>query len=218
MIAILCILSGIILPIVQKAKFFAKGTVCVANQGQIVRAVELYLLDHDGAYPPAVESHVKPFCANMVRDPRFCLEAMPLRHFIDLYTNSDKVYQCPVDQGLRVVDFFQGPLQELPTSFASAQSSYWYNEVLSLSGATVTSVWNPSSAAVVNDRTGAWHSGRPINTDTSSSPNFFELYRDYRYTTGFADGHVKSITPQQLNGAKGAVLGDFDWILNVRFP
>ncbi|MCC7230254.1 MAG: type II secretion system protein [Fimbriimonadaceae bacterium] len=217
-IAILCILAGLLMPVFQRSKFSAEGTVCISNQGHVVRAVELYLIDFDGAYPPAVDSHVKPFCSNISDNLRLCSEALPLRNFIDPYTKTDGLYHCLLDRGLRVVDFFQGPIQELPTSFAGTGTSYWYNEVLSLTGATISSIRNPSSAAIVNDRTGAWHADRPINTDSTQNVDYTRLYRGYRYVTGFADGHVKSITPRQLNAAKGAVIGDIDWLLNIRLP
>lgn len=216
-IAILMILAGLLLPVLSGAKQAAKATTCISNLGQSVRAIELYLIDFDGTYPNAVDSFIKPYCAVMATDVVSCLNGQRIQDLVAPYAGP-MVFACPLDRGLRVVDFLQFPSVQSPTCFSSSGSSYWYNEVLAIKKATSTSLWNPSLAAVLSDRTGAWHGGKPINSDSTQNPNFLRLYRGFRYNTAFADGHVKSLTPRQLNTAKGAVFHNGDWILNIRLP
>ncbi|MEM7681041.1 MAG: prepilin-type N-terminal cleavage/methylation domain-containing protein [Planctomycetota bacterium] len=50
-IAILELLIGILLPVLSSARDTARSTICLANQRQILAAVAVYAVDHDGHLP-----------------------------------------------------------------------------------------------------------------------------------------------------------------------
>ncbi len=213
-IAILLILAGLLFPVFAQGRKSAHNTVCAANLGNIAKAVHLYVADSDDAYPPVVEPYLVNFFEQVGEEHAKSSEDLPSA--LHPYVGSNAVFRCPRDIGMRYADFLQFDSTQLPSSFASSGSSYWFNEQLYFSDATTTSVAYPSSTALVNDRTGAWHEFEEEG-EVPGAQQLYKVSKDYRYNTVFTDGHISKLTPRQLNAAKGAVYGR-DWIVNVDIP
>lgn len=214
---ILAILAGLLFPVFATSRNSARGTVCASNLQNIGKAVQIYLADVDDRYPPVCEPYLVPFYLQIGgRDADHARASIALDKAIRGYMTANAVYRCPRDSGTKVADFLGFPSVQQPSSFESTGSSYWFNEVLYFLDATSTSVMFPSEAALVNDRCGAWHGSIDASgVRRNSSP--VAVDPGYRYTTQFTDGHVRMLTPRQLNAAKGAVYGK-GWILDVEWP
>lgn len=59
-IAIIAVLAAILFPIMAQAKMSAKTAVCVNNMDQLSKAVQMYKVEFDAIFPPALSYDPKP--------------------------------------------------------------------------------------------------------------------------------------------------------------
>src|SRR5688500_15352660 len=58
-IAIIAILAGLLFPVFARAKAQAKQTTCISNLKQIGGSLAMYMTDHDGVFPHALDASDK---------------------------------------------------------------------------------------------------------------------------------------------------------------
>ena len=91
-IAVIALLMGILMPVLNKARASATSTACQANLRSIAYAFVMYLDDNRDIMP---EASVKPFEGS---------EYPPIMDFLMRYLSEPKVFKCPGDTKERYYD------------------------------------------------------------------------------------------------------------------
>lgn len=208
-ISILALLSSLIFPSIAKAKSSAQRTSCASNLRQLGTGLSLYQSDYDDTYPAAIESNMKGLF--ITSDHYDYVYSLPeIRPVITSYLGrSVELFKCPSDIGIDHLDFFSVPVVDSPSSYIKAGSSYLYNYTLAVGKApnlgsplTSTEIRNPSSSALLYDRSGAWHTSSRLlpNHDVWHNPS---LYSGYRYNVIHCDLHLKYLSAGKTDFALG---------------
>jgi general secretion pathway protein G len=178
------------MPVFLTARGRVRETVCTSNLHQIGLAVGMYMQDHDGLYPYAVDPSDRAAPDKWNRFPSFANDIPKLGLLQDVlqpYSNSHHLFACPADTGFATVDFSNMPLDAFPTSFKKYHTSYYYRTELAATRMNEASMYLPSQVNVLFDGVGYWHG--------TVLPSY------ERYNVLFADGHVKSFSRLQMNAA-----------------
>jgi prepilin-type N-terminal cleavage/methylation domain-containing protein len=105
-IAIIALLMAIIVPALHRAREAGKRAVCLNNTKSLALAWNLYCSDHDGMMPSAtggptsgwVRGLTGAYATQPIEAPRESQVAALRAGELYPYTNTEKVYRCPVAQ------------------------------------------------------------------------------------------------------------------------
>jgi len=164
-IAIIAILAGMLLPTLGKAKTKAGGIFCMNNGSQMIKAMQLYALDHNDYLPPnpddgntspgknwcpgqAGQGGGEEFNPDILKDPTKSL----LAQFLGF---SEKPFKCPAD---RRVGKYTGTNPSLRGTKVPAARSF------SMSQAVGTNPYKPGCRTAVD---GPWLDGSHGHTANS---------------------------------------------------
>ncbi len=164
-IAIIAILAGMLLPTLGKAKTKAGGIFCMNNGSQMIKAMQLYALDHNDYLPPnpddgntspgknwcpgqAGQGGAEEFNPDILKDPTKSL----LAQFLGF---SEKPFKCPAD---RRVGKYTGTNPNLRGAKVPAARSF------SMSQAVGTNPYKPGCRTAVD---GPWLDGSHGHTANS---------------------------------------------------
>ena len=164
-IAIIAILAGMLLPTLGKAKTKAGGIFCMNNGSQMIKAMQLYALDHNDYLPPnpddgntspgknwcpgqAGQGGAEEFNPDILKDPTKSL----LAQFLGF---SEKPFKCPAD---RRVGRYTGTNPNLRGAKVPAARSF------SMSQAVGTNPYKSGSRTAVD---GPWLDGSHGHTANS---------------------------------------------------
>jgi len=204
-IAIIAIIAAILFPVFSQAKAAAKKTTCISNLSQIGKSIALYMADADDLFPHAIDASDRHVPQIWAGNPQWQaqLANMPLiQEVLQPYTKSKDIFQCPADNGTRVLDnHFPDELNTTPSLFRSYGSSYFFRTEIAFRQFSDTSFQLPAQVNVLFDGAGHWHGSRPMLQPTDDLPTYFDRIRNYRYNTLFGDWHVKSLTRDALDNA-----------------
>ena len=204
-IAIIAILAGLLFPVFAKAKMAAKKTACISNLKQIGSSVAMYMGDHDGVFPHALDASDKfaPQIWDSYPEFRARIPYMPMLHeALQPYLKSYEVFRCPGDVGTRVLDsHFPQKFVTNPSMFAVYGSSYFFRTEIAFRYFTDSGFSLPAEVNVLFDGAGHWHGdGRALDIDDNQD-TYWMLMRTYRYNVLFGDFHAKSLARDQLQRA-----------------
>ena len=202
-IAIIAVIAAILLPVFGAVRERGRRTVCQSNLKQIALAMQQYVQDNGGTYPPGARY-----------DGQDCFAQWPKAIFP--YVKDVQVFRCP-DQPAGNAD----PVDVnhlLASSTPTPGLSYWYNMIR-----LTTNVLPPPSVSFQrgNHESGLsapstiwlnmesfWRDGDGADHDfrkvTSSCGRGFD--GNTRHSGGgnysYVDGHVKWLTPEQAAEAE----------------
>ncbi|MGV3617518.1 MAG: prepilin-type N-terminal cleavage/methylation domain-containing protein [Fimbriimonas sp.] len=201
-IAIIAILAGILFPVFARAKSAAKKTVCVSNLKQIGASVAMYMGDHDGVFPHALDASDKYAPQIWAPHPEFQerIPHMPMLHeALQPYLKSRELFRCPGDTGTRVLDsHFPQAFVTSPSMYAVYGSSYFFRTEIAFRFFTDSSFNLPAEVNVLFDGAGHWHGdGRALEQGDDGS-TYYRLMRGYRYNVLYGDFHAKSVARDEL--------------------
>ena len=194
-IAIIAILAAILFPVFAKARAKAREISCISNLRQLGIANSMYAQDSDGLYPFAVDpaDYKTPQIWNSQPDFQALIPFMShIDEALQPYVKSKEMFHCPADIGFAEEDFTGleidptgTPANAFPSSYKKFGTSYYYRTEIAFRHAGEQSIQRPSEVNVLFDGAGHWHG-------TNIPPSL-------RYNVGFADGHAKSETRNQLD-------------------
>jgi prepilin-type N-terminal cleavage/methylation domain-containing protein/prepilin-type processing-associated H-X9-DG protein len=203
-IAIIAILAAILFPVFGRAKASAKASVCLSNQGQLARAMNMYLSDFDDVVPlcevmgPNSAGWVQsghmpnmPPCSTMWGGLDLCSIADPTIGTLWPYVKSKAVYHCPMDQS--------GIYKFTGQSVSSNDQWVTYTMNIFVSGLSMSQVAFPSSTALFVDEdvttrnngsfVPCW--GPNANWSCSELADEFGLQHSEGANISFTDTHAK---------------------------
>lgn len=129
-IAIIAILAAILFPVFAQAKEKAKQTTCSNNSNQMMKAVLLYLTDHDDTVPPTNYDACSASNCHGSRQPEVGCWVLSIQP----YVGNLRFPRCPSDHDARDETLSRNPHNDQPTNnrrdrdFAWAiRSNYGYN-------------------------------------------------------------------------------------------
>ena len=202
-IAIISILAAILFPVFATARGKARETVCKSNLRQDGMAITMYAEDNDGLYPYAIDPADLWTPEIWLGHPDFYNEIVNKDiNYVQVallpYVKSLEVFHCPADTGFDIEDFNQprhidptgNPKDAYPSSFVKFGTSYYYRTQIALEHAGENTFQYPSNVNVLFDGAGRWHGG----------------FTTWRYETLFGDGHVKSLSYDQIQEVWAAPL------------
>jgi prepilin-type N-terminal cleavage/methylation domain-containing protein len=168
-IAIVGILAGLLLPAVARARAGAARARCAAQLHGIGQMLQMYFGENRNTLPKV----------NMMPSLRPPLNSYPsLVQLLAPYHRGDtRVFQCPADQ-------ITQPAPDAPpgfeTYFAREQSSYYWNEEVSIYASRITELKNSDGVRLVQDY-------EPFHAQAGASGSVNRLYADLH-----VDGDVRS--------------------------
>ena len=197
-IAIIALLAAILFPVFAKAKFAAKRTVDISNLKQVGIAIDLYMGDNDDLFPWAVDTSDKYHPEIWASNPAFQAQipSMPQMNVaLDPYAKSAKIFECPLDTGLKVLDTHPDIGFDIhPSLFKVYGLSYLWRTEFAVKGMSQSSLQNPSSVNLMFTAAGHWlGTGRALELN-ESLPTAAFLLQGYRYDVLFGDFHAKNLS------------------------
>jgi general secretion pathway protein G len=202
-IAIIAILAALLFPVFAQARAKARATTCLSNLRQAGNAFAMYLQDHDGFFPYAVDPADRDTPQIWEGFPAFKAEipVLPWLHeSLQPYVKSREIFHCPSDTGIFIEDFTALYLGALPTSFGKYGTSYLYRTEHAARRLNEAALQEPARVNLYMDGSGIWHGSGPSDLSIGIA-NWFRGNPDLqnrRFNTLFADYHVKSLNFQQL--------------------
>ncbi len=198
-VGILLILAGLLFPVIGSAKRSAQARVCAANLAQASHAINLYAIDADGIFPAAKD------CPDLLipgsQSPRVAGFPM-LVDAVFPYSKSRAIFRCPQDTGAAVYErLFPSALALAPSAFAACGMSYEYRTELGLEAISDTRLEHPAEVNVLVDLAGYWHGSTRALTARDNFDGYSENVPGYRYNVAYADGHVRIVAHDELEGA-----------------
>lgn len=187
-IALIASLAAMLFPVFAEARRAALKNADIGNVSQIGRAIDLYRHDADDAFPNGVDAETKHGTCDGIGATR--PEGVLLSAQLNPYAKSDRIWRCPLDDGIpdRGGDFNEASdcslPGTLPSVFEKYGSSYRYRTELSEPPESTARRAGSAGVAVLWNMHGDWLGGPAVP--------------DKRYTTLFADGHVKVLAPLGL--------------------
>lgn len=208
-IAIIAVIAAILFPVFGAVRERGRRTVCQSNLKQIANAMQQYVQDNGGTYPPGVRC-----------DGQDCFMQWPKAIFP--YLKDVQVFRCPDQPTQNAAPVDVDHL--LSSSTPTPGLDYWYNMIrlttnllpppsASFQRGNHESSLSAPSTILLNMET-FWKDSDGVDHDflkvTSSCGHGFD--GNTRHSGGgnysYVDGHVKWLTPQQaaevecLNGAE----------------
>jgi prepilin-type processing-associated H-X9-DG protein len=149
----------------------------------------MYMQDADGFYPFALDAEDVQHPALWQFDAAFYAsipKMLLLQDALRPYTKSPQLFQCPSDRGYTISDFTGLDTDATPTSYEKFHTSYVYRTELAQRHLTEGAIVTPVEVNVLIDAVGIWHGSNFPSTR--------------RYNVLFADGHVKNLDKDQVDG------------------
>ncbi len=202
-IAIIAIIAAILFPVFAKARGKARQVSCVSNVRQLGQAWMMYIQDFDGTFPPnnsPTVSATNPTPEWQLRPGGMfpCKPCRPVniktgqpydpRIFANPYIKSDKMFQCPDDNGIPVNQIPDEPTGGDPV-WQREGSSYCLNTALTRLG-TLAACPRPADT-YLGAEIFAFHSDDPVN-------NWRQQKGGPGRVTYFVDGHAKLATEKTI--------------------
>jgi len=204
-IAIIAIIAAILFPVFSQAKAAAKKTTCISNLSQIGKSIALYMADADDLFPHAIDASDRYAPQIWSGNPQWQaqLPFMPLMNeVLQPYVKSKELFNCPADNGTRVLDnHFPDTLNTTPSMYRAYGSSYFFRTEIAFRQFSDTTFQLPAQVNVMFDGAGHWHGSGPMLQPTDDIDTFLDRIRGYRYNTLYGDWHVKSLTRDALDQA-----------------
>jgi len=168
-IAIIAILIGLLLPVVSRARAGAGRARCAAQLHGIGHMLQMYFGENHNTLPKV----------NMMPSLRPPLNNYPsLVQLLAPYHRDDtRVFECPADQITQPVRDAPGGFE---TYFAREQSSFYWNEEVSIYASRITELTNSNGVRFVQDY-------EPFHGRSGASGSVNRLYADLH-----VDGDVPS--------------------------
>jgi prepilin-type N-terminal cleavage/methylation domain-containing protein/prepilin-type processing-associated H-X9-DG protein len=194
-IAILVVLAAILLPVLIGAREVARQTHCASNLQQIGRALESYVDDHDGCYPPG---QVQP----RARDDEKDEGVGDWEDAIQPYVKNDPLYRCPDDPS--PAEFFEKSYALNGSFIGLPESAVTYPAATILAADQRNTLQNLDRPAVFN--WWRWQGNvwppcwSPDPTPAAAEELALERHTG-RFNALFADGHVRPIRFRETWGA-----------------
>jgi prepilin-type N-terminal cleavage/methylation domain-containing protein/prepilin-type processing-associated H-X9-DG protein len=170
-IGIIAVLTGILLPVVARARGGAARARCAAQLHEVGHMLQMYFGENRNALPKL----------NMMPSIRPPLNGNPsLVQLLAPYHRGDtQVFQCPADR-------ITHPARDAPggfdTYFARELSSYYWNEEVSIYASRVTELKDGGRVRLVQDY-------EPFHGRAGAAGSLNRLY---------ADGHVDGDVPSEV--------------------
>jgi general secretion pathway protein G len=192
-LAVIAILAAILLPAFATVRGKARQATCASNLRQLGMAITQYTADYDhfprGLDPadsetPQIWSGVKTAQGVVLGEVRL------LPDVLDPYVKNRQLWHCPSDIGFDMQELTNTPLDARPSSFDKFGMSYFYRTELTFLNLSEDRVLHPDKTNVLSDGDGAWHGASILN-----------LNKGRRNNVLFADGHVKSLNPDDYFAA-----------------
>jgi len=203
-IAIVAVIAAILFPVFATVRERGRRTVCQSNLKQIAVAMQQYVQDNGGVYPPLPYTWSSAAYA---------------------YTKNTEVFRCPDHPADEVTD----QLVTDPTSVSgSHRVDYTYDDgwltvflpphpTKNVQGAHESSLAAPSSIWLNEDAVwittdGVWHDGRDGSKSSCGQGGGGATIHSGAGNYSYIDGHVKWLTPEEagevqcLNGPLPASL------------
>ena len=149
-IAIIAILASLLLPALAKAKERAKQTTCISNVKQLALASMMYVDDYEHKYPPRF-----PAPGGGVISCKPCRTTNWLVYMMPYLSGSSNALKCPSDKSVPAAMFADDPSVPAKSVFASDQSSYCFNTVMTRVGSP-EAIIQPSDA-FMGAEVWSWH-------------------------------------------------------------
>ena len=168
-IAIIAILSALLIPAVARARAGAARTACAAQLHDIAKTLQIYFGDNRNALPKV----------NMMPSLRPPLNDYPslVQLLAPYHRGSTRVFQCPAD---RITQPASGAPSGFETYFDREQSSYYWDENVSIYASRITELKNSAGVRLVQEY-------EPFHGRAGSNGSMNRLYADLH-----VDGDVQS--------------------------
>jgi general secretion pathway protein G len=209
-IAIIALLAAILFPVFAQAKFAAKKTANLSNMKQVGVAMALYMNDYDDAYPYATDASDKYAPQIWAGQPQFqaLIAQLPMmQEALDPYAKSQKIFECPLDTGTKVLDtHLDIEFQSSPSLFKKYGMSYLWRTEFAIRNLTQTSLQEPAAVNLMFTAGGHWlGTGRAVEVGENPATAIL-LMQGYRYDVLFGDFHVKNLSQAQYQKSWGTPL------------
>jgi general secretion pathway protein G len=189
-IAILCLLSAFLYPMLLTLRGQARQTSCSSHLRQINLSLNIYKQDYDNLYPYALDPsdlYVLSYWETNFPDFGAQVRDLPLiSQVLRSYSKSAQIFSCPSDTGFDYPErALSMPMNAFPSCYERYGLSYFFRTELAARKITDSDIEFPARINVLHDPVGYWH-----GTLTPIQP---------RYNVLFADGHVKNLTRPQIH-------------------
>jgi prepilin-type N-terminal cleavage/methylation domain-containing protein len=201
-IAVIAVLAALLFPVFAQARGKAREISCLSNMKQAGNAFAMYIQDHDGQYPVAVDPADRDTPQIWDAFPSFQQEipSLPWLHeALQPYVKSKELFHCPSDTGIIVEDFTGLTLNCPQGMFRKYGTSYLYRTEFAARRMSEAGVSAPAETNLYMDGGGLWHGSGP--GDRSVEGMWFQgnpQLHGRRFNTLFADYHVKKQTFTQI--------------------
>ena len=200
-IAIIAILAAILFPVFAKVREKARQTSCASNLKQLGLAITQYTQDYDECLPGRVMGSWPD-------------ETQSFRVLIYPYVKSTKVFACPSNSISGGLATDSQPNSTCPfgcntggpNTIGQFPAGYAVNGNVNTpdgtspmpvgGGISIAAIPTPASLILIGETTQAWS-----DLSTKDLGTFLFAGHTGRSNYGFADGHVKALTPTQTGNA-----------------
>ena len=184
-LAVLALLLAVLMPVLARSKSKARKAVCIANLGQVSRAIFLYAESSQKTLPAPVSGQ-SPGVWWWYKEQ--------VKGFIGLKgpsTAQDRVFACPSDRGYS----FDDSVRPFSLSAKFDYGSYVFNGVNlpgvpNLAGRDLGTIVNPARTLLVME----WTAHAPLSWhDSRTGKANYPFYNDAQSVVAFVDGRVDYI-------------------------
>ena len=197
-LGIIALLAAILLPVLGRAREAGRSASCKSNLHQLGLAMTQYTADYE-RYPRALDPSDRQgiWAGNPVASGVNFNDVPMLNTAMNAYVRSNQVWACPSDSGFDVLENYETPMPARPTCHQAFGMSYFYRTELTFLDLSEEHLPDPVNTNVLFDGHGGWH----------GSSGVLGINPSKRYNALFGDGHVKSLSYDQLQNA---------WLTRVR--
>src|SRR5579885_1502116 len=203
---VLMALCVVLFPVMVRARSTFGIRSCASNLRQIGQAISLYMLDHDDRFPAGVDPSDKAIPTMWASQPKLASQIKKLPFLQDAlsgYVKSREVFHCPDDKGGLVMENTFGagdlrPFVSAPTMFANYGTSYLFRTEIVFKSLADRGYEPGPKVGVLFDGYGHWHAGTEPLSNNVEFREMNYLVNTFRYNTLYGDGHVQTLSFQEL--------------------